>query len=88
MDDKNKMTMNKENIIVGLDIGGSKIAVFIGMQENQNQVRVLGFGVKELKKNPISDLDFLISSIGSAVKEAETMTGFDVKEVYVGVAGD
>ena len=47
MDDKNKMTMNKENIIVGLDIGGSKIAVFIGMQENQNQVRVLGFGVKE-----------------------------------------
>jgi len=88
MDDKNKMTVNKENIIVGLDIGGSKIAVFIGLQENQNQVRVLGFGVKELKKNPISDLDFLISSIGSAVKEAETMTGFDVKEVYVGVAGD
>ncbi|HHX14839.1 MAG TPA: cell division protein FtsA [Fibrobacter sp.] len=88
MDDKKKALMNKENIVVGLDIGSSKIAVFIGALENQNQVRVLGFGVHELKKNAITDLDTLIQSLGKAVKEAETMTGIDVKEVYVGVAGD
>ncbi len=87
MDEKNQNQIDKSRVVVGLDIGSSKIGVFIGMVEDDSQVRVLGYGVNELKKGAINELESTVHSLETAVKQAETMTGIDVKDVYVGIAG-
>ncbi|MDY6285067.1 MAG: cell division protein FtsA [Hallerella sp.] len=89
------MAKEEENIegidpartIVGLDIGSSKIGVFIGQIEDNNKVRVLGFGNPPLKKGDANELEATIQALKKAVGDAELSSGVDVKEVYVGVAG-
>lgn len=85
MDDKSQI--NKDRIIVGLDIGSSKIGVFIGQIEENEQVRVLGLGVNELKKGAANELEATIACLERSVKEAESVSGIDVREVYVGISG-
>ena len=83
------MAKEEENIegidpartIVGLDIGSSKIGVFIGQIEDNNKVRVLGFGNPPLKKGDANELEATIQALKKAVGDAELSSGVDVKEV-------
>lgn len=80
---------NEGNLIVGLDIGTSKIVTIVGEVED-GRVNILGIGSKPsrgLKKGVVVDIDSTIESIQSAVEEAELMCGCTINSVYAGIAG-
>lgn len=80
--------MNK--YIVGLDIGTTKIACFIGEQAENNKIRIVGFGRTEsvgVEHGVVRNIRSTAESIRKAVADAEEMAKYDVDEVYVGIAG-
>jgi len=82
--------MDNKRIVVGLDIGTTKIDVIIGEVSENYDVRIVGVGTSPsdgLRKGVVVNIDATVKSIQKAVEEAELMAGIDVKDVYVGVAG-
>jgi len=82
--------MDNKRIIVGLDLGTTKIDVIIGEVSENYDVRIVGVGTSPsegLRKGVVVNIDATVKSIQKAVEEAELMAGIDVKDVYVGVAG-
>lgn len=81
---------NDHEIIVGLDIGTTKIACFIGQRNDEGTVTVLGYGKTESKgveRGTVANYIDASKSIKKAVDIASDKAGIDVDEVYVGVAG-
>jgi len=80
----------KENVIVGLDIGTSKVAAIIGEVSEDDQIEVIGVGLspsKGLRKGVVVNLETTTAAIEKAVSDAEMMAGVEVGSVFVGVAG-
>jgi cell division protein FtsA len=80
----------QSNIIVGLDIGTSKIAAIIGKLTPSGEIEVVGMGThpsRGLKKGVVVNIDSTVDSIQHAIDEAERMSGYQAKSVYVGIAG-
>ncbi|MFI3136483.1 MAG: cell division protein FtsA [Methylococcaceae bacterium] len=78
------------NLIVGLDIGTSKVAAIVGELNSDNEIEVIGIGSspsRGLKKGVVVNLESTVSSIQRAVEEAELMAGCTISSVYVGIAG-
>ncbi len=79
------------NIIVGLDIGTSKVAAIVGeYNAEENEIEIVGIGTnpsRGLKKGVVVNLESTVQSIQRAVEEAELMAGFQIHAVYVGIAG-
>ena len=78
------------NKIVGLDIGTTKIACFIGERAENGNVRIIGFGKTDsvgVERGVVRNIRSTAESIRHAVAEASEMAKYDVKEVYVGIAG-
>ncbi len=79
-----------KQIIVGLDIGTSKVVAIVGELQEDGQVEVIGFGMhpsKGLKKGVVVNIESTVTSIQRAVEEAELMAGCDISQVYAGIAG-
>ncbi len=82
--------MAKENIVVGLDIGTTKICVIIGEINNSGGVDIVGIGIspsKGLRKGVVINLESTTKSIERALEEAELMAGINIERAYVGIAG-
>lgn len=80
----------KENVVVGLDIGTSKVAAIIGEIGEDDHMEVIGVGLspsKGLRKGVVVNLETTTSAIEKAVADAEMMAGVEVGSVFVGVAG-
>ncbi len=78
------------NIIVGLDIGTSKVAAIVGEVNSEGEIEVIGIGShpsRGLKKGVVVNLEATSKSIQRAVEEAELMAGCQIKSVYAGIAG-
>lgn len=78
------------SLIVGLDIGTSKVAAIVGELNGENQIEVIGIGSapsRGLKKGVVVNLESTVTSIQRAVEEAELMAGCTISSVYVGIAG-
>ena len=76
--------------IVGLDIGTTKIACFIGERAEKGKIRIVGFGKTEsvgVERGIVRNIYDTAESIRRAVSEASEMAKYDVDEVYVGIAG-
>ena len=76
--------------IVGLDIGTTKIACFIGERAEKGKIRIVGFGKTEsvgVERGIVKNIRSTADSIRRAVNDASEMAKFDVEEVYVGIAG-
>jgi cell division protein FtsA len=81
---------NTSNIVVGLDIGTSKIAAIVGKIKPNGDIEVLGMGTypsRGLKKGVVVNIDSTVESIQRAIDEAERMSGYQAQSVYVGIAG-
>lgn len=80
-----------EKIIVGLDIGTTKIACFIGKKNDEGKIEILGYGrtpSSGIERGQVISIIGAADSIKKAVKSASEMAGgYEVKEVYVGIAG-
>jgi cell division protein FtsA len=79
----------REELIVGLDIGTTKICVIVA-QRTENGVDVVGIGThpsRGLRKGVVVDIDATVNSIKLAVEEAELMADYEISSVYAGIAG-
>ncbi|MGI9432103.1 MAG: cell division protein FtsA, partial [Myxococcota bacterium] len=79
----------KENLIVGLDVGTTKICAVVGT-ETENGVDIIGIGThpsRGLRKGVVVDIDATVESIKRAVEEAELMADCEITSVYAGIAG-
>jgi cell division protein FtsA len=82
--------MNKHEIIVGLDIGTTKIAAIVGRRNERGKIEILGHGKTEsigVKRGVVSNIDNTVQSIRTAVELAEKSSGVNIRFVNVGIAG-
>jgi cell division protein FtsA len=82
--------MQKDKIVVGLDIGTTKICAIVGRKNEYDKLEILGMGkaVSEgVIRGMVTNIDLTISAIIKAIKEAEEQAGIDIKVVNVGIAG-
>ncbi|HEY4185836.1 MAG TPA: cell division protein FtsA [Polyangia bacterium] len=83
------MPRKSSDIIVGLDIGTTKIAAVVG-EMGPDGLDIIGIGThpsRGLKKGVIVNIDSTVASIKQAILEAESMSGCEISQVYVGIAG-
>ncbi|HUV77428.1 MAG TPA: cell division protein FtsA [Desulfobacterales bacterium] len=79
----------QENIIVGLDIGTTKICAVVG-EKTGDKINVIGIGTHPsigLRKGVVVNIESTVESIQKAVEEAELMAGCEISSVYAGIAG-
>ena len=77
-------------MIVGLDIGTSKIVAIVAEITEDNELEIIGFGShpsRGLKKGVVVNIESTVQSIQRAVEEAELMAGCQIHSVYAGIAG-
>lgn len=83
------MGQGQENLVVGLDIGTTKICCVVG-EVSGPEVNVIGIGTHPsvgLRKGVVVNIDATVESIKKAVEEAELMAGCEISSVYAGIAG-
>jgi cell division protein FtsA len=79
-----------DEIIVGIDIGTSKVCAVIGKVNKDNQMEILGRGMDScsgVKKSIIVDIESTSNSIKNSIEQAESMAGLNVASAYVNIAG-
>lgn len=82
--------MKASDIIVGLDIGTTKIACIVGRRNEHGKIEILGHGRTEsigVKRGIVANIEETVNSIRKAVDEASTTSGVEIKYVNVGIAG-
>ncbi len=81
--------MSKENVIVGLDIGTTKVCVLVGVHSSQG-VDIIGIGTapsRGIRRGMVINIESTVESIKKAVAEAELMAGCEIKSAIVGISG-
>ena len=81
---------NRDNIIVGLDIGTTKICALAAEVDGGRPLKIVGFGQANsdgIRKGVVIDIERTVRSIQQAVRECELMCGVQVKDVLAGIAG-
>ncbi len=86
------MSRNKENknLVVGLDIGTSKVVVIVSEVKADNSLEVIGMGMQPsagMKKGMVVNIEAAVGAIQGAVQEAELMADCKIHDVYTGIAG-
>ena len=78
-----------DNLIVGLDIGTTKICAIIG-NLTEDGLDIVGIGTspsKGLRKGMVINIDSTVEAIQKSIREAELMAGCEIKSVFAGIAG-
>jgi len=81
---------NNSPIIVGLDIGTTKISVMVGRKDQFGKLEILGMGKAisgGVLRGIVANIDKTVESIKLAVEEAEQKSGAEIDEVFIGIAG-
>ena len=87
---KNQIIMKSSDIVVGLDIGTTKIAAIVGRKNEHGKIEILGHGRTEsigVKRGVVSNIENTVNSIKTAIEEASLKAGVNIKYVNVGIAG-
>ena len=85
-----EVPLNKDDLIVGLDIGSTKVCAVIGEIDEQGNLEVTGIGASSssgLKKGVVVNIEATLRSVVSAIEEAEMMSGREVKSCWTGIGG-
>ena len=83
------MNSKRENLVVGLDIGTTKICAIVGAMTDEG-LDIVGIGTspsRGLRKGVVINIEGTVSAIRKAIQEAELMAGCDIKTVFAGIAG-
>ncbi|MGD8340026.1 MAG: cell division protein FtsA [Gammaproteobacteria bacterium] len=81
---------DERNLIVGLDIGTSKVVAIVAEVSPEGQIEVIGLGStasRGLKRGVVVNIESTVQSIQRAIEEAELMAGCEINTVYTGIAG-
>lgn len=82
--------MAVERIIVGIDIGTTKICTLIGQVDDNDSLHVIGIGVvpaRGLRRGVVTDIEAASQAVGESVDKAERVAGQTVTQAWVGVGG-
>ena len=82
--------VNNRQMIVGLDIGTSKVVAIVGEISETRDIEIIGIGShpsRGMKKGVVVNIESTVQSIQRAVEEAELMAGCQINSVYAGIAG-
>src|SRR5258708_3775844 len=77
-------------IVVGLDIGTTKVCAVVAEVERSEGVTMLGAGMvpcRGLRKGIVANIDWTVRSIKDAIESAQTMAGVEIRTIYVGIGG-
>lgn len=80
----------QKSMLVGLDIGTSKVVAIVGEVDEDGEINIVGLGShpsRGLKKGVVVNIESTVQSIQRAVEEAELMAGCRIHSVYAGIAG-
>ncbi len=80
----------EKNLIIGLDIGTSKVVAIVGEIKIDGGIEIIGIGShpsRGLKKGVVVNIESTVQSIQRAVEEAELMAGCEINSVFAGIAG-
>ncbi len=83
--------VSRGDLIVGLDIGTSKVVAMVGEVNVDESIEIVGLGTSRstgLKHGVVVNIEETVTSIQRAIEEAELMAGCQIKEVYAGIAGE
>ncbi len=83
------MPQGGEEIVVGLDIGTTKICAVVG-EVSGNDINIIGIGTHPsvgLRKGVVVNIESTVQSIKKAIEDAELMAGCEISSVYAGIAG-
>lgn len=78
-----------DEIVVGLDIGTTKICAVVG-EMSGNEIKIIGIGTHPsigLRKGVVVNIESTVNSIKKAIEDAELMAGCEISSVYAGIAG-
>ncbi len=81
---------NDKNMIVGLDIGTSKVVTIVAEVNDAGKIEIIGMGEHPshgMKKGVVVNIESTVQSIRRSVEEAELMAGCEIHSVNVGIAG-
>jgi cell division protein FtsA len=84
------MTRESKDLLVGLDIGTSKVVTIVAEMHSDGEYEVVGIGQHEsrgLKKGVVVDIEKTVASIQAALEEAELMASYKIRTVVTGIAG-
>ena len=84
------MSKKDNNLIVGLDLGTSKVVAIVADVSNENNIEILGVGICQasgMRKGVIVNVDATVNAIAKAIEEAEAIVGCQIHSVYVGIVG-
>jgi cell division protein FtsA len=84
------MVKDNKNLLVGLDIGTSKIVAIVAELTPEKRLNIIGLGVQPsrgLKKGGVVNIEATMASIQRVLEEAELMADCSITEVYTGIAG-
>lgn len=82
--------MNEKNIIVGLDVGTTKVCTIVGLQHPNSELEIIGIGTHPsygLKKGSVVNIDKTVRSIQASLEEARLMAGVNITGATIGIAG-
>lgn len=83
--------MAREDVVVGLDIGTTKVCTVIGHGDAQGRITIVGVGIapsRGVKKGVVVDVDDTVAAIRDSVERASHMAGITVEQVVAGVTGE
>jgi cell division protein FtsA len=83
------MASKQDNLIVGLDVGTTKICAIVGNVTDEG-LEIVGIGSspsKGLRKGVVINIESTVSAIKKAIQEAELMAGCEIRSVFAGIAG-
>ncbi|MCY4644794.1 MAG: cell division protein FtsA [Bacteriovoracales bacterium] len=83
--------MENKPIIVGLDIGTTKVCTIVATNNSRGEIEIIGVGSHPsygLKKGAVVNIDKTIKSIHASVEEARLMAGVDINKATIGLAGN
>jgi cell division protein FtsA len=81
---------HNDELVVGLDIGTTKIACFVGRKNDHGKIEILGYGKSEsvgVSRGVVANIERTVESIRKAIDEAERTSGVAIEVVNVGIAG-
>ena len=82
--------MEREAVLVGIDVGTSKVCALIGEVSRDGRLTIMGHGTvpaSGLKKGVVINIDQTVRSISDAVERAERLSGWKIDRAFVGVGG-
>ena len=82
--------MNDKNVIVGLDVGTTKVCTIVAYKKDNTDFEIIGIGThpsQGLKKGSVVNIDKTVKSIQCSLEEAKLMAGVNISKATIGVAG-